>query len=65
MSGSLEQDATVVMMLYRGHYYDEAVNENDAEVIIRKNRQGSVGTVKLVFEPQLTAFYDIDWRLHE
>lgn len=65
MSGSLEQDATVVMMLYRDHYYSPEANEHDAEILIRKNRQGSVGTVKLYFRPELTSFTDIDWHREE
>jgi replicative DNA helicase len=64
MSGSLEQDATVVMMLYRENYYNDEADPNESEVLIRKNRQGSVGTVKLFFKPELTAFYDVEWR-HE
>jgi len=62
MSGSLEQDALVVLMMYRPAYYDESADKNDAEVIIRKNRQGSIGTVKLFFRPELTAFNDIAWE---
>lgn len=62
MSGSLEQDATVVLMLYRDHYYNDEADENESEVLIRKNRQGGVGTVKLFFKSELTAFYDVEWR---
>ena len=45
-SGSLEQDADIVIFLYRDKYYDENSEKGDnAEVLIRKNRNGSVGTV--------------------
>jgi replicative DNA helicase len=52
------------MMLYRENYYNDEADPNESEVLIRKNRQGSVGTVKLFFKPELTAFYDVEWR-HE
>ena len=49
-SGSLEQDADIVIFLYRDKYYDENSEKGDnAEVLIRKNRNGSVGTVELQF----------------
>ena len=47
-SGSLEQDADIVIFLYRDKYYDENSEKGDnAEVLIRKHRNGSVGTVEL------------------
>ena len=49
-SGSLEQDADIVIFLYRDKYYDENSEKGDnAEVLIRKHRNGSVGTVELQF----------------
>jgi len=59
-SGSLEQDADVVAMLYRDEYYNPNTPERGiAEVIICKHRNGPVGTVKLLFEPQFTQFRNL------
>ena len=56
-SGSLEQDADIVIFLYRDKYYDENSEKGDnAEVLIRKHRNGSVGTVELRFIGELTQF---------
>jgi len=60
-SGALEQISYAVLMLYRPAYYDEAADENEARVIVRKNRQGATGDVQLFFRPELTGFYDIKW----
>ena len=50
-SGSLEQDADIVMFLYREDYYDpETVNKNITEVIVAKHRNGPVDTVKMFFK---------------
>lgn len=56
-SGSIEQDADMVMFVYRDSYYDIS-EENTSEVIVRKNRNGETGTVELMFEPELTKFYE-------
>ncbi len=62
-SGSLEQDADIVMFLYREDYYSEDTeNKNITEVIIAKHRNGPVGTVKLYFHKELTRFADITYR---
>ena len=56
-SGSLEQDADIVIFLYRDKYYDENSEMGDeAEVLIRKHRNGAVGTVRLLFKGELTRF---------
>lgn len=56
-SGSIEQDADIVLMLYRDEYYNPDSNDkNTAELIIAKHRHGPVGTVKLYFESNLTRF---------
>jgi replicative DNA helicase len=56
-SGSIEQDADLVINLYRDEYYNpETPDRGIAEVIIAKHRNGPVGTVKLLFEPRLTKF---------
>jgi replicative DNA helicase len=58
-SGSIEQDADLIMMLYRDEYYDpESPDKGIAEVIVTKNRNGPTGTVKLLFEPQYQRFSD-------
>ncbi|WP_251422602.1 replicative DNA helicase [Veillonella agrestimuris] len=59
-SGSLEQDADIVIFLYRDKYYDENSEEGDnAEILIRKHRNGSIGTVRLQFIGELTRFRNI------
>jgi replicative DNA helicase len=56
-SGAIEQDADVVMLLHRpGYYKDAAADNNEAEVIIAKQRTGPVGKVDLVFFRQFTRF---------
>lgn len=54
-SGALEQDADVVILLYRQKYY-EADADDTAEIIVAKQRHGPTGTVKAVFDPEMTAF---------
>lgn len=62
-SGSLEQDADIVIFLYRDKYYDENSEKGDnAEVLIRKHRNGSVGTVELRFIGEFTQFKDVEFR---
>lgn len=59
-SGSIEQDADLVMMLYRDEYYNpDTPDRGIAEVLITKHRNGPVGTVKLLFEPQFTLFRNL------
>ncbi len=58
-SGSIEQDADVVMFIYREEYYKpETEKQNIAEIIIGKQRNGPTGSVELVFLKQLTRFED-------
>ena len=70
-SGAIEQDADVVMFLYRNEYYktDATPGENDsaniAEVIIAKNRHGSTGTVKMGWIGQYTKFRTIADNIQE
>ena len=62
-SGSIEQDADSVMMLYRDDYYNPDTEEkNVAECIVAKNRHGEIGTVKLQWLPQYTTFADREWK---
>jgi replicative DNA helicase len=59
-SGSIEQDADLVMMIYRDEYYNpETPDRGITEVIITKHRNGPVGTCKLLFEPQFTRFRNL------
>ena len=64
-SGAIEQDADIVMFLYRDDYYnDDSENHNLAECIIAKNRHGETRTVELQWLPEYTTFSSID-RRHE
>ena len=65
-SGSIEQDADIVMFLYRDDYYNEDSEEkNIAEVIIAKQRGGSTGTVKLYWMGNYTKFVNIERRFDD
>ena len=56
-SGAIEQDADVVMFIYRDDYYNkDTENKNMAEIIIAKQRNGPIGTVNLVWMPEYTRF---------
>ena len=62
-SGAIEQDADVVLFLYRDDYYNpDSEEKNVAECIVSKNRHGEVGTVKLQWLPQYTTFADREWK---
>ena len=58
-SGAIEQDADVVMLLYREDYYDEDDNPNVAKVILAKHRNGPTGLMELFFHKQCTTFRDL------
>ncbi len=59
-SGAIEQDADVVMFLYRDDYYNKDSDAKDtAEVIIAKQRNGPIGTVNLLWKPDVTRFVSI------
>ena len=56
-SGAIEQDADVVMFIYRDDYYNkDTEHPNEAEVIIAKQRNGPIGTVNLIWKPEYTKF---------
>lgn len=60
-SGSIEQDADVIMFIYRDDYYNkDSENKNMAEIIIAKQRNGPIGTVNLVWLPHLTRFANME-----
>ena len=59
-SGAIEQDADIVMFLYRDDYYNEDTEKkNVAEVILAKHRGGSTGTVELAWMPSFTKFANL------
>ncbi len=64
-SGSLEQDADVVLFIYRDDYYDRnSEKKNIAEILVRKHRNGPVGEVDLYFQSEQTKFRNLDKRGH-
>ena len=63
-SGSIEQDADIVMMIYREDYYDEFTEKKwVTEIFIRKNRNGPTGTVQLMFEKNNQKFVEIEHNI--
>ena len=62
-SGAIEQDADIVLFLYReGYYNKDTENPNLAECIIAKNRHGETGKVELQWLPDFTTFSDVEWK---
>lgn len=62
-SGAIEQDADVVMFIYRDDYYNkDTPDKNIAEIIIAKQRNGPIGTINLVWLPQYTKFANMEKR---
>lgn len=60
-SGSIEQDADIILFLYRDGYYNkEAEDQSISECIIAKNRHGETGTVKLVWNGEFTLFRNLE-----
>lgn len=57
-SGSIEQDADIVLYVYREAQYDPSADPEEAELIIRKQRNGPTGTVKVRFIPKHASFCD-------
>lgn len=62
-SGSIEQDADIVLFIYRDDYYNtDGDNHNAAELIVAKNRHGETGKIDLQWMGQYTAFLPLDTR---
>ena len=62
-SGSIEQDADVVMFLYRDDYYDEDSDEKGmADLFVAKHRNGPTGHIRLCFQGQYNRFADLSYR---
>jgi len=62
-SGSIEQDADVVMMIYRKDYYEENLPEDEkgiTDIFVKKHRNGPVGAAELRFDKQKMRFFDVD-----
>lgn len=59
-SGAIEQDADVVIFIYREDYYNKNSDDREAfaEIIVAKHRNGPTGSIKLIFEKEYTRFYD-------
>ena len=65
-SGAIEQDADIVLALYREDYYNkESERPNVAECIVLKNRRGETGTVELRWTPEYTTFTSLETRYDE
>lgn len=61
-SGAIEQDADLVLFLYRDHYYDPTAAEDTAEVIVGKQRHGPTGVVELLFDGAKMRFRNLSRR---
>ena len=62
-SGAIEQDADVVMFIYRDDYYNKDTDTpNQAEINIAKQRNGPIGVVNLAWIPNYTKFANLQWR---
>lgn len=61
-SGSIEQDADVVMFIYRDEVYNEEAEEGRAEILIRKQRNGPIGEANLAFIKEYTRFENLEER---
>lgn len=60
---SIEQDADVVIFVYREDYYNEETDQqNIADLMVAKHRHGTTGTVSLYFRKELTQFRDLELR---
>ena len=64
-SGAIEQDADLIVFIYRDEVYDEeSPDKGTAEVLIRKQRNGPIGTVRLAFLGQFTRFENLSPEMY-
>ena len=64
-SGEIEQDADIIIMVYRDEYYEpESEDKGLAELIVSKNRMGQIGFVKCEFEGQYSKFKDMELNIY-
>ena len=64
-SGSIEQDADIVMFIYREDYYNEDTDrQNIADIILAKHRRGATGKIELYFDKERVCFMSLDTK-HE
>lgn len=62
-SGAIEQDADVVLMMYREDYYEEDTDRvGITDIYVRKHRHGAVGRIELMFKKEQMKFFDIDTK---
>jgi replicative DNA helicase len=62
-SGSIEQDADLIMLLYRDHYYnEESPEKNLLEINITKQRNGAIGTILLQYEKEYNLVRNLSRR---
>lgn len=72
-SGSIEQDADIVLFLYREDYYrndvaedkQDEIDANKTELIVAKNRHGATGTIEMTFDKEFTRFRSVDKSHYE
>ncbi len=65
-SGSIEQDADIVLFLYREAYYNDQLDDKtEAKCIVAKNRHGQTGTISLYWDGQYTRFSSVDYLREE
>lgn len=63
-SGSIEQDADIVMMMYREEYYDEFTEKKGVtDIFVRKNRNGPIGSIELMFNKNNQKFIEIEHKI--
>jgi len=59
-SGAIEQDADAVLFIYRAGYYDSKAPQNEAQIIVAKNRQGATGAVNIFWDAERVYYKDVD-----